>query len=430
MPDEPVADVISGGREPRPRRAGPWRPIAAVTAAVLVASAIAVDLIHGGSGRPSHHSQTTPSAVVLAVPSMLHGTPLRPAGVPSTELFLGGSELRILNVRGQAPASLTGVPLGAGGARDPLGPDPAVQQIIAAAGGVVVLVLSHGAAGLPDIGDVLFIPAGASGAGPPRLIARANYMALAPNHRDIWVEQAAPPWGNGPAGNPTWLVDEYGHRLSVTRAAGGRVLVAATVRGLLVRGADQRLALVDPADGSPVRTGIPGNAIIAGTDADHVAWQSASCGTGCALHVTDVRSGPDTEIALPPHTAINTNDTSGFDPAGQRFALALDTIDHAGADAGTNVYVAGLGARTLVRVPGGPVPVAALPAVLGAFPAGSADVVSARWAADGAGLWIVATDGLYFQTAYWTGHGALRVLRTQPGLAYKFDVYGTSASGR
>lgn len=179
-----------------------------------------------------------------------------------------------------------------------------------------------------------------------------------------------------------------------------------------------------------MRTGIPGDAIIAGTDADHVAWQSASCGTGCALHVTDVRGGPDTEIALPPHTAINTNDTSDFDPAGQRFALALDTIDHAGADAGTNVYVAGLGARTLARVPGAPVPVAALPAVPGAFPAGSADVVSARWAADGAGLWIVATDGLYFQTAYWTGHGPLRVLRTQPGLAYKFDVSGTSAPGR
>jgi hypothetical protein len=430
VPDEPAVDVISGGREPRPRHTGPRRPIAAVTAAVLVAGAIAVHLIHGGPRRPSQHSQGTPSAVVLAAPSMLHGTPLRPGGAPSTALFLGGSELRILNVRGQAPASLTGIPLGAGGARDPLGPGPAVQQIISAAGGVVVLVFSHGAAGLPDLGDVLFIPVGASGAGPPRLIARANYMALAPDHRDIWVQQAAPPWGNGPAGDPAWLVDEYGHRLSVTRALNGRVLVAATARGLLVRGTDQQLALIGPVDGSPRHTGIPGNAIIAGTDADHVAWQSASCGTGCVLHVTDVRGGPDTEIALPPHTAIDTNDTSDFDPAGQRFALALDTIDHAGADTGTNVYVADLGARTLVRVPGGPVPVAGLPAVLGAFPAGSADVVSARWAATGAGLWIVATDGLYFQTAYWPGHGALRVLRPQPGLAYKFDVPGTSSSGR
>jgi hypothetical protein len=37
----------------------------------------------------------------------------------------------------------------------------------------------------------------------------------------------------------------------------------------------------------------------------------------------------------------------------------------------------------------------------------------------------VATDGLYFQVGYWTGHGPLRVLRPQAGLAYKFDVPGT-----
>jgi len=47
------------------------------------------------------------------------------------------------------------------------------------------------------------------------------------------------------------------------------------------------------------------------------------------------------------------------------------------------------------------------------------------WSADGSGLWIVATDGLFFQVGYWTGHGPLRVLQPQAGLAYKFDVPGT-----
>ena len=62
---------------------------------------------------------------------------------------------------------------------------------------------------------------------------------------------------------------------------------------------------------------------------------------------------------------------------------------------------------------------------MGAFPAGSSDVICARWSVDGSGLWIVATDGLYFQVGYWTGHGPLRVLQPQAGLAYKFDVPGT-----
>jgi hypothetical protein len=36
----------------------------------------------------------------------------------------------------------------------------------------------------------------------------------------------------------------------------------------------------------------------------------------------------------------------------------------------------------------------------------------------------VATDGLFFQAAYWTGTGPLHVLRAQTGLAYKFDLAG------
>jgi hypothetical protein len=408
----------------------PWRLLAGVAAAALIAGGIAFHLISGPSGpAPPRKPQASPSPVALAAPSILHGTPLRPGDAPGTLLFLGGEELRLLSVREQAPTSVTSVLPDAGNAQNPLGPDPAVQQIISVADGVVVLIYSHGPAGLPDIGDVLFVPVDASGAGPPRLIARANFMALAPNHRDIWVEQAGAPWGNGPAGSPAWLVDSGGRHLSGVRRLNDQALVAATVGGLLVQGPDQKLALMDPVTGRYERAGIPAGAIIAGTDADHVAWQAVACALDCPLHVTDVRGGPDTQIALPPHTVIDPGDTSDFDPAGQRLALPLDITDHQGAITGTYVYVADLGARKLIRLPGGPIPVATLPAVLGAFPAGSSDVICARWSVDGSGLWIVATDGLYFQVGYWTGHGPLRVLQPQTGLAYKFDVPGAGRPG-
>jgi hypothetical protein len=426
MPDEPAPDVISGGRDPDDhRRAAPWRLLAGLAAAVLIAGVVTFHLASAPAGPgPLRKLPALPSPAALIAPSMLHGTPLRPGGAPGTLLFLGGEELRLLHVRPQAPTSLASVLPDAGDARNPLGPDPAVQQIISVAGGVIALIYSQGAAGLPDVGDVLFVPVDASGAGPPRIIARANYMALAPNHRDVWVEQAGPPWGNGPAGSPAWLVDEDGRRLSAVRPLNHQALVAATVGGLLVQGPDQKLALIDPVNGRAEHTPIPANAIIAGTDADQVAWQAAACSLNCPLHVTDVRGGPDTQIALPPHSVIDSDDTSDFDPAGQRLALPLDTTDPQGAITGTSVFVADLSARKLIRIPGGPTPVTALPAVLGAFPAGSSAVVCVRWSADGSGLWIVATDGLYFQVGYWTGHGPLRVLPPQAGLAYKFDIPG------
>ncbi len=333
----------------------PWRLLAGVAAAALIAGGIAFHLISGPSGPPPPRKpQASPSPVALAVPSILHGTPLRPGGAPGTLLFLGGEELRLLNVREQAPTSLTSVLPDAGNAQNPLGPDPAVQQIISVADGVVVLIYSHGSAGLPDIGDVLFVPVDASGAGPPRIIARANFMALAPNHRDIWVEQAGAPWGNGPAGSPAWLVDSGGRRLSGVRRLNDQALVAATVRGLLVQGPDQKLAFMDPVNGRAERTAIPANAIIAGTDADHVAWQAATCPLDCPLHVTDVRGGPDIQIALPPRTVIDPGDTSDFDAAGQRLALPLDITDHQGTITGTYVYVADLGARKLIEASGRP----------------------------------------------------------------------------
>jgi hypothetical protein len=436
MPDEPVLDVISGGRDPDGRRTPRRRLLAGLAVAVLIAGGIACHVASRPSGSPPPPKpQVPPSPVALIAPSMLHGTPLRPGDAPGTLLFLGGEDLRLLTVRPQPPVSVASVVPIAGEAADPLGPDAAVQQIISVPGGVFTLVYSHGSAGLPNIGDVLFIPAltsgasspgaaGASGVAAPRLIARANSMALAPDGRDVWVEQAGPPWGNGPAASPAWLAGQDGRRLSAVRDLDGQALVAATAGGLLVQDSGQKLTLIDPASGRARPAGIPAGAIIAGTNADDVAWQAPACPAECPLHVTDLRRGLDTQIALPAHTVISSNDTADFDPPGQRLALPLDATDSHGAITGTSVYVADLPARTLTKVPGGPIPLVALPAVLGAFPAGSSDVVSARWSAAGPGLWIVSTDGLYYQAGFWTGQGPLRVLPPQPGLAYKFAIPG------
>lgn len=426
VPDGPAFDVIRSGRDPDRRNPGTGR-LLAVLAGVLIAALIAVHLAQGGSSRPRHHTaRVSPSSVALAVPRIFDGTPLRPGMARPALLFLGGGGVRLLKAGGRTPASSTDIGQGPGSAADPLGPDYAVQQVASVAGGVVALLSSHGSAGLADIGNVLFIPVTASGAGAPRVIARANYMAVAPDHRSIWVEQAGPPWGNGAANSPAWLIDEAGHRVSSPRHLHAQVLVAATVAGLLVQGPSRALTLIDPADGSAQPSGIPQNAIIAGADAQHVAWQAPSCATRCPLHITDMRGGPGTEITLPPHTDLNPGDTADFDPAGGRFALPLDTTDQQGGVTGTNVYVADIRARALVRLPGSPIPVATLPAVIGAFPAGSSDVVSARWTTDGSGLWMVATDGLFFQVAYWAGTGPVHVLPPQTGLAYKFDVPGTA----
>lgn len=428
MPDDTAPDVISGGRDPdhEPGRPGRWRLLAAA-AAVLIAGGIAFRLSAGSSG-PVPPPKPTPSPVALAVPTMLHGTPLRPGSAPGTLLFLGGDELRQLSVRARAPASAVSALPDTGDTPNPLGPGIPVQQVIAVAGGVVALVYSYGPGNLPDIGDVVFLPVSAQGVGTPRVIARANYIAAAPDGRDVWVEQAGAPWGNGPPASPAWLAGQDGEHLSAVRSLNDRALVAATVRGLLVQGPDRRFALMNPANGRTARVGIPADAIIAGTGADQVAWQAASCPPHCLLHVTDVRGGPDTQLALPPGTVIDPEDTSDFDPAGQRLALPLDTTDRQGKVTGTSVYVADLADRTITAVPGGPVPVAALPAVMGAFPAGSPAVLSVRWSAAGPGLWIVATDGLFFQAGYWTGHDPLRVLAPQPGLAYRFAIAGRSAA--
>jgi hypothetical protein len=227
-------------------------------------------------------------------------------------------------------------------------------------GGVVALLSSDAPMGYPAIGDAFFIPVTARGAAAPRLMTRANYLAVALNQRDIWVERASAPPGRGPG--RTWLVDESGRRLSAALRLHGQVLLAATVRGLLTQGpSGEGASLISPASGVMHPAGVPGDALVVAAGPDDVAWQPAYCGAPCSLHIASLRDGTDTVIALPPRTFPDAHPAlAAFGPAGQRLALAMDTTNREDRTTGTSVYVADIGPRRLIRLPGGPIPLSAI----------------------------------------------------------------------
>jgi hypothetical protein len=246
---------------------------------------------------------------------------------------------------------------------------------------------------------------------------------VAPDHRDIWVEQAGPPAGHGPARSPTWLVDESGRRLSPVLDLYRQQLLAATARGLLTQGAfGQGARLISAVTGAPLRLAVPGDALVVGAGADDVAWQSGSCAGACPLHVTNVHDGKITLIALPPASTPDIYaDPNVFDQVGQRIALVLDTINRQHYPTGSRVYIADIGLHRLIRLPGGPIPLSTAPPG-SAVPPGHPLIVSIRWTAAGSGLWIVASDGVNFQAAYWPGAGPLRALPAQPGAVSMFAI--------
>jgi hypothetical protein len=221
-------------------------------------------------------------------------------------------------------------------------------------------------------------------------------------------------------------------RLSPALRLHGQVLLAATVRGLLTQGpSGQGASLVDAASGVMRPAGVPGDAFVVAAGPDDVAWQPAYCGGQCSLHITSLGDGTDTVVPLPPRTVPDDDPApAAFGPAGRRLALRMVTTNREDRITGTSVYVVDIGLRRLIRLPGGPIPVSAIPAYLGAVRGGSPDIVSVHWA--GSGLWIVATDGQDSQVACWAGAGPLRVLAPVPGAAYTFAVTAgaTAAASR
>jgi hypothetical protein len=391
--------------------------VSSASAIALICAGIALGLVQTGQPRP-----TTAAGQTQAIAAILHGAPLRP-GPRLGALLLGGpGELRLLKLSNRVPATL-GRTHGAPGAiwSGPLGSRATVPEIASVSGGVVVLLSDDAVTGYPAIADVFFVAVTSRGLAAPRLIARANYLAVAPNRRDIWVEQTGAPLGRKPG--RAWLIDESGRRLSADLQLHSQILLAATAGGLLTQGpSGEGASLISPASGAMRPAGVPGNALVVAVGPDDVAWQPANCGDPCSLHITSLRHGTNTVMPLPLGTLPDTSypPPGAFDIAGQRLALAMDTTNREDRVTSTSVYVADIGSRRLTPLPGGLIPLSPIPASLGAIPAGSPDIVSVRWA--GSGLWIVATDGEDSQAAYWSGSGPLHVVAPVPGAAYTFDV--------
>jgi hypothetical protein len=404
-------EIVSFG--PDPDRPSWWRVhrrlVAAAAAVALICVGIRLGLVLSGQPQPPSAATRAPTMAV-----MLHGAPLRPDPRLGALVLGGDAELRVVNVSNGMPGTL-------GWAHDLLGPRAAVRQIVSVSGGVVVLLSEDAQAGYPAIEDAFFLPVTSRGIGMPRLIARASYATVALNRRDIWVEQAGAPLGRE-AGR-AWLVDESGRPLSAPLRLRGQVLLAATVRGLLVQGpSGEGASLISPATGMIRPAGIPGDALVVAVGPGDVAWQPASCDGPCSLHITSLRDGTDTVIALPPRTFpdISYPLPSAFDVAGQRLALVMETANREDRVTGTSVYAADIARPRLIRLPGGPIPPSAIPAGPGSVRAGSLAIVSVHWA--GSGLWIVATNGEDSQAAYWAGAGPLHVTALLPGSAYAFNV--------
>jgi hypothetical protein len=425
-------DTVGGGAEivsfgPDPVRPSWWRVhrrlVAVAAVLALICAMIRLGLVLSGQPQPTAARQAQ------TITAMLRGAPLRPDPRLGTLVLGGGTELRLVNVSNLVPSTLDwahGLPGGSG--RRSLGPRARVQQIVSVSGGVAVLLSDDAQMGDPATGEVFFVPVTSRGAGKSRLIARANYLAVALNQRDIWVEQAGARLGRGPG--RAWLVNESGRTLSAALDLHGQVLLAATVRGLLTQGpSGEGARLTSPAGGMSRAAGIPRDALVVAAGPDDVAWEAASCGGRCLLHITSLRDGTDTVIRLPLHTLPDTSYPlrSAFDLAGLRLALVMETANGEDRATGTSVYAADVGRPRLIRLPGGPIPLWALSAV-GADRDASPALVSVRWA--GSGLWIVASNGEDSQAAYWAGVGPLHVTALLAGSAYTFNVASDFNAGR
>jgi hypothetical protein len=413
------AEIVSFG--PDPDRPSWWRVHRRLVAAAAVVAMICVGIRLGLvlSGRPHPPAAATHAPTVAG---MLRGVPLRPDPRLGALVMGVGAELGLLNVSNRVPGTLgwAHALLGSLGPGS-LGPHASVRQIVSVSGGVVVLLTDDAQTGYPAIGDAFFLPVTSRGVGMARLIARANYLAVALNEHDIWVEQAGAPPGRKPG--RAWLVNESGHRLSAALHLHGQVLLAATVGGLLIQGpSGEGASLISPASGIIRPAGIPGDALVVAVGPGDVAWQAASCDGPCALHITSLRDGTDTVIPLPPRTLpeISYPPPFGFDLAGQRLALVMETTDGEDRATGTSVYAADVAGPRLIRLPGGPIRPSAIPAGPGDVRVGNLAIVSVRWA--GSGLWIVATNGEDSQAAYWAGAGPLHVTTLLPGSAHTFTV--------
>ena len=177
--------------------------------------------------------------------------------------------------------------------------------------------------------------------------------------------------------------------------AGGALLVTLAEQGP----ADTSLfALWDPRSGLMLRHY---DRVLAAT-ATTIAWVAAGCGPkGCPVHLSDLASGTDTQVATPRGAWANAG---AFSPDGRYLAVVFSaSVDPTGAATQARVGVIDATKRRLLAVPG---------AVMG----GGDFWLAAGWSPDGAWLLLSAPAGQHTdQLAAWRpGDRVLHVPRRQP----------------
>jgi hypothetical protein len=307
------------------------------------------------------------------------------------------------------------------------GSGAAVSQIEPAAGGVIAVISNTSAHGTDGTrGAVVFIP----DEGPPRVIARATAVAVAPGGRAVWVQTAVTP-RTAPARpktiwSATYQVSLAGRRISpVLRLPLG--LVAATGAGLLTSDAETyRLALWNPMTGRREPLPLPGNAGVVAAGRGVVIWQQPSlCPARCPLHLTGLHAGASVIIGVPPGwwQPMQYQQPVASDASGTRLLLPLQLIDASGNLVAEDLYLINPATGTARPVPGGP---RASDQPLGLGTPGVQ--LTGAWDQRGR-LWVLATSGYgYFQLGYWTGAGPLHVYPPITGNPAALAAPGTGAA--
>lgn len=158
-----------------------------------------------------------------------------------------------------------------------------------------------------------------------------------------------------------------------------------------------RFALWNPRSGRVLRRFDRALAATANT----VAWVAAACGPKrCPVHLSDLASRTDTQVAAPRGMRANTG---AFSPDGRYLAVVFGGVDATGPATQARVGVIDVAARRLLAVPG-------------AVMRGGGFWSAVTWSPDGAWLLLSAPAGQHTdQLAAWRpGDTVLHVPRRQP----------------
>jgi hypothetical protein len=335
------------------------------------------------------------------------------------------------------PPRLRGVPLGGTGLAALLVPDPSLSAVaglfwldsgrLTPIGG-----LPHGGCYLPPtrlrhgwaLGRQAYKPTGqrcrelsrptgfyllADGAdSASRLPVTADRIVADGDDSRLWLVTflgQPDPTGGRPPPQAIQQVDRTGHprtpRYSVPAGyaawqgvGGGLLLLVLTGQG----SADtSRFALWNPGSGRMLRRF---DRVLAASGTT-IAWVAAGCGpTPCPVHLSDLVSGTDTQVAVPGRAWAGSG---AFSPDRRYLAVVFGGVDAAGAATQARVGVIDLATRRLLAVPA---------AVIDGGDVG----LAVTWSPDGAWLLVSAGVGpLTEQLAAWRpGDTVLHVPRRQP----------------